>query len=462
MLGTTYPGDNPAHLADALRVLGDRGAFMNSDGDRYWLSLQQTVQRLVQERADGYTDDEVDTELTRIIRIEKDHGVFDRVHRWPTDSAAIDDDPSVALVIFGTDCPHTRKTASEAESQARHCIQYRGTNARIHKNTLVFLAPDLDRIDNLHEAVRKQLAWQYVVDNVRPLNLDQHNITVAASRRDQAANTVHDRIRETYRWILVPHQQPGAAEIQLETILMNSAGTLVERVTRKAESNEIVLRSFTPALLRREIDKLGLWDKEPHVQVNRLINLFTQYLYMPKVANHSVVKAAIQNLSDVLLVEQDGFAYADGIDDSGRYQGLVLGASPASVRGSGFVIKPQIAKEQMDRETSGESRTTETSQDGGGQWAKQGTGETSDPGKSSSSMRVHTRFHAMKRLDPLRAVRDLSQLNEELIIHFTSAGIPVNITIDIDSDALDQFPPEKRTMIEENLSALLFDDWQLE
>ena len=78
ILGATYPGDNPAHLADALRVLGDRGAFMNRDGDRYWLSLQQTVQRLVQERADGLSDDEVATELTRIIRAETDRGIFDR------------------------------------------------------------------------------------------------------------------------------------------------------------------------------------------------------------------------------------------------------------------------------------------------------------------------------------------------------------------------------------------------
>ena len=456
ILGATYPGDNPAHLADALRVLGDRGAFMNRDGDRYWLSLQQTVQRLVQERADGLSDDEVATELTRIIRAETDRGIFDRVHRWPSDSAAIEDDPSIGLVIFGTDHPYTRKTTSDAETEALRCIQFRGTNARIHKNTLIFFAPDLERVDSLNEAVRKQLAWQYVLDNVGPLNLDQHNITVAKSRRDQASQTVNDRIRDTYRWILVPHQQPGEADIELETILVNSAGTLVERVTRKAESNEIVLRSFTPALVRREIDKLRLWDKEPHVQVDRLMNLFTQYLYMPKVANHDVVKTAIQHLDDVLLVDQDGFAYADSIDSDGRYQGLVMGVSPTLVSGSGLIVKPQTAEAQIAAETK---PTPETPTPRGG--VQPPAGGTSPPTTTPGAV-AHTRFHATKKLDPLRAVRDLSQLNEELIIHCLSTGVAVNTTEDIDSDALGQPPADKRAVVEENLRALQFDDWQLE
>lgn len=460
VLGATYPGDNPAHLADALRVLGDRGAFMNRDGDRYWLSLQQTVQRLVQERADGYTDDEVTTELTRVIRTETDRGVFERVHRWPADSASVEDDPSIGLVIFGTDHPHTRKAASDAETEARRFIQFRGTNARIHKNTLIFLAPDLERVETLHEAVRKQLAWQYVVDNVGPLNLDQHNINVARGRRDQAAQTVADRIRDTYRWILVPHQQPGTADIELETILMNSAGTLVERVTRKAESNEIVLRSFTPGLLRREIDKLGLWDKEPHVEVERLVNLFTQYLYMPKVASHSVVKAAIQHLSSVLLVDQDGFAYADGIDGAGRYQGLVLGSDPTAVSNSGLIVKPTVAQAQIDA-------TTAPPPDGPGPTGTVPvTGPVAPvvqpaPGPGPQQV-AHTRFHATKKLDPLRAVRDMGQLSDEILIHFTAAGVDVNITVDIDSDALAQLPDDKRSVVEENLRALAFDDWGME
>ena len=48
VLGSTYPGDNPAHVTDGLRRLGDMGKYMNRDQDRYWLSLQQTVAQIVQ------------------------------------------------------------------------------------------------------------------------------------------------------------------------------------------------------------------------------------------------------------------------------------------------------------------------------------------------------------------------------------------------------------------------------
>ena len=40
--------------------------------------------------------------------------------------------------------------------------------------------------------------------------------------------------------------------------------------------------------------------------------------------------------------------------------------------------------------------------------------------------------------------------------------MPVNITVDIDSDALAQLPDDKRSVVEENLRALAFDDWDME
>lgn len=111
VLGATYPTDNPAHITDALRHLADRGKYMNCDQDRYWLSLQQTVSRLVQEIADGYDVPEIHAELTRILRKENDRGVFARVHRVPDGTADVDDEATAALVIFGLDRCHSKKAS---------------------------------------------------------------------------------------------------------------------------------------------------------------------------------------------------------------------------------------------------------------------------------------------------------------------------------------------------------------
>ena len=93
VLGSTYPGDNPAHVTDGLRRLGDLGKYMNRDQDRYWLSLQQTVAQIVQERADSYHEDQVFDELAAVVRQETDKGLFERVHRFPHGSIDVDDDP---------------------------------------------------------------------------------------------------------------------------------------------------------------------------------------------------------------------------------------------------------------------------------------------------------------------------------------------------------------------------------
>ena len=45
-LGCVQPGEAPATFGDALRHLANRALFLNTDGGRYWYSLQQTVTRL--------------------------------------------------------------------------------------------------------------------------------------------------------------------------------------------------------------------------------------------------------------------------------------------------------------------------------------------------------------------------------------------------------------------------------
>jgi len=466
VLGATYPGDNPAHVTDALRQLGDRGAYMNRDQDRYWLSLQQTVSRIVQDRADGYDVSEVHAELTKTIREETDRGVFERVHRVPTGTGDVDDEATAALVIFGLDRPHSRKANSVAAVAAREFLERRGTQPRINKNSLVFLAPDLDRIDNLDSVIRRKKAWESVKSSAKALNLDQHNISVVENRLIQASQAVADTIRETYRWIINPHQEPGASDFELETIIMNGDGTLAERVTKKADANEFVLRSYTPSLLRQQIDRLHLWEKQPYIRLDVFAGYFTQYLYMPRVRNHEVVRAAIMHLNDVLLAEQDGFAYADSRDEDGRYRGLILHENPTSVSNSGLVVDPKVAQRQIDSERQ-EREAADGEADG--RWdgtdnregTSKGGGVAPPVGPVSTPAKV-TRFHGTKALDPTRAVRDISQISDEILAIFTVDDVPLHITVDIESSALARLTVEQITALKENLATLGFTDWSVE
>ncbi|WP_176449778.1 DUF499 domain-containing protein [Geodermatophilus saharensis] len=476
VLGATYPSDNPAHVVDALRQLGDRGKYMNRDHDRYWLSLQQTVSRMVQELADGYDVTEVQAELIATLREENDRGVFARVHRFPEGTADVDDEPTAALVIFGLDRPHTRKANSVAADAAREFLARRGGQPRMHKNALVFLAPDVDRIDALDSNLRRKMAWESVKRRVRELNLDQHNISVVESRLTQAVQAVADTIRETYKWIIVPYQDLGASDIQLEPIIMNGTGTLVERVTKKAQSTEFVLNSFAPSLLRQQIDRLKLWKNEPHIQVDTLSGYFTQYLYMPRVRDHEVIRTAVRHMGEVLLPEMDGLAYADGFED-GRYRGLTVAEPPSTVSGTGLIVDPAAAQAQIAEEQVAvradvafpDGVVVDVDQHGAGSRSTGGQARPETPGVGASvggqggvSVAKATRFHATKALDPSRPVRDVSVISDEILTPLSTASAHVRITIDIESADLDKLSPDQIAALKENLTTLGFADWNVE
>lgn len=470
VLGSTYPGDNPAHVTDGLRRLGDMGKYMNRDQDRYWLSLQQTVAQIVQERADSYHDEQVFDELAAVVRRETDKGLFQRVHRFPPTSGDVEDDPGIGLVIFGPDRAFSKRGKSVAEGEALAFLNKRGTNARIHKNSLVFLAPEVDRVDVLLNAVRQSMAWASILANKDSLNLDQHNVKVAESRVGQSKQTVADAIREAYRWILVPTQEPGSADIEVEAILMNGDGTLAERVTKKADSGEFVVRSFSPSLLRMQIDRLHLWKDKPYVVLDALTGYFSQYVYMPKVTEPRVVVDCVWNLDGLISIEFDGFAYADAYED-GRFVGLTTTA-PAAVRQGGLIVDPRVALEQIeqdkpvqpDNDGDGEDNDSDTPDRG----EVAGKGKKPDggtPGKDEPAMpAVPTRFHATKELTSDRVVRDVGQLYEEVIRHFVTSGVPVKVTIDVESDSLAQLSDDQRSAIRENLNTLGFadEDWSMD
>jgi hypothetical protein len=322
------------------------------------------------------------------------------------------------------------------------------------------------------------MAWESIKKRVKELNLDQHNITVVENRLAQANQAVIDTIRETYRWIIIPYQELGDSKIDLETVIMDGSGTLAERVSKKAESTEFVLKAYAPSLLRQQIDRLKLWDKQPHVQVGTLCGYFTQYLYMPRVRGQDVILAAIRNLADVLLPEQDSFAYADSQDSDGRYLGLALHNAPSIVSNSGLVVNPIIAQRQIDEETSAAGQGSETGETtdgsisgetkgagtGGNAQGEAAGGEMSTAGATGggATRARATRFHATKALDPTRSVRDISQISDEIIAPFTASGAQIQITVDIESTAVAKLTPEQVTALKENLSTLGFNEWNVE
>src|SRR5690606_35176434 len=149
--------------------------YLYQDGPRAWYATQPTVTKLAEDRAEQLkrNPDAVANEMD--ARLRKDlarSGDFSRVHPLPRTGADVPDDLDARLVVLPPDSPYSREKGSAAEAAARAILESRGSSPRLFRNTLVFLAADRVRLQDLDEAVRKYLAWSSILAEKEALNLD--------------------------------------------------------------------------------------------------------------------------------------------------------------------------------------------------------------------------------------------------------------------------------------------------
>src|SRR6266699_5968504 len=190
-----------------------------------------------------------DSKLSKANRAE-----FARVHVCPTGGGDIaDDDTSARLIILK---PHLTHALRDQQSQARHAasemLDLRGNTRRGYRNTLVFLAADRNRLEDLKQGVRQYLAWKSIDNESETLNLDAFQRNQAKTKRDEANKIVTARIPETYTWLLVPNQPDPKSAESLEEIKMQPQpqSPLAVNASRRLKSEEMLITQLSGIRLR--------------------------------------------------------------------------------------------------------------------------------------------------------------------------------------------------------------------
>ena len=158
-LGCVMPGESPNIFGDALRRLSSAATYLYQDGARYWYSTQPTVTKLAEDRAEQLkrNPDKVAQELDGRLRADlRKTGDVNRVHPLPQSGQDVPDDLDARLVVLGIDHPYSKQPGSPAEVAAKAILETRGNTPRLFRNTLVFLAVDQSRLQDLDEAVRSE------------------------------------------------------------------------------------------------------------------------------------------------------------------------------------------------------------------------------------------------------------------------------------------------------------------
>ena len=461
-LGCAIPGESPAVFGDAMRRLGSAATYLYQDGARYWYSTQPTVAKLAEGRAEERRrrKDDLHQDIEVQLRANlRDRGDFNAVHIFPASGHEVQDDMDARLVVLRPDHAHVRAETSESRAvvAAKSILTSRGNSPRLYQNALAFLAADETRLQDLEQAVSLHQAWQSIVDDQESLNLPPQQVRQAKSQRDAAAGAVEARIGETYEWLLAPSQRDPKAPGEWAVIRLSGQGSLAERVSRRMRNDELLVNGFAPTRLRMELDKIPLWRGD-HVAVGQLLEDFARYIYLPRLQEPAVLLKAVRGGLGLMTWEQDSFAYADSYDEeAGRYRGLrAMQLTTIGADDPGLIVRPEVARRQMDAEVPAAAATTYPREPLPPRVVRDPSAEEQAAVPTRPQPR---RYHGAVRLDPTRAGRDASEVQQEVIAHLSGlVGADVQLTLEIKASIPDGAPEDVVRIVTENSRTLKFED----
>jgi len=491
-LGCVQPGESVATFGDALRRLTDQATHLYQNDKRYWYSTQPSVARLAQDRADQYDDDRVFEEIEQRLKAERQNrGDFSMVHVCPNSGAEVaDDEQSARLVILKSPFTHAlRDQNSPARQETAKIMDLRANTRRNYRNTLVFVAPDRTRMEELKQAVRQFLAWKSIDDESESLNLDAFQRNQARTKRKETNDRCTALIPETYIWLLVPDQPDAKGTEILEEIKMQPQpqNPLAVNASRRLKSEGMLLTEMSGILLRHELDRIPLW-RGNHIDIRDLAEYFAKYVYLPRLKSNDLLLAAICDGVQSLVWEQETFAYADGWDETKqRYLGLKAGQQLSPVLNA-LLVKSEAAAVQIAADAERlalpvpavqTSSTTYTDEQNKTKTAVEerngahGTGLLEQPALSETGTispehflvgtpsivevpKPH-RFHGSVKINELMMATDAGKIMEEVIKHLTGIyDAKVHVTLEIEATIPGGVTESTVRTILENCSALKF------
>ncbi|MEK6324551.1 MAG: Swt1 family HEPN domain-containing protein [Acidobacteriota bacterium] len=463
-LGCVMPGESPAVFGDALRRLAGAATYLYQDGPRYWYSTQPTVTKLAEDRADQLKrdPDKVVHELDQRLRVDlRKAGDFERIHAMPQSGQDVPDNLDARLVVLGIDHPYTKEPGSAAEIAAKSILESRGNAPRLYRNTLVFLAVDKTRLQDLDEAARRYLAWESVLAEKEQLNLDPQQVKQADAQKSSADGAVSARIPEAYQWLMVPVQASPQAAVEWQSFRLSGQDALAVRASKKLKGDELLITSFAASRLRMELDRVPLW-RGNHVAIKQLVEDFASYLYLPRLKGPSVLLESIRNGLALLTWQHDAFAYAESYDEEAeRYRGL-RGGAQVSIRDTdapGLLVLPAAARKQLEAEAASvPGSETSTLIPGVGQPTSRTDSQTPITTTATpAGPPPPKRFHGSVTLDTTRVGRDASRIADEVIAHLAGlVGAKVEVTLEIEAHIPSGAPDGVVRTVTENSRTLKF------
>jgi hypothetical protein len=358
-------------------------------------------------------------------------------------SADIADDWVLHLVVLPLDATWSRDARNAARDMAASILRSRGDQPRQKQNRLLFLAADIDQVMHLKDTARALMAWRSIESDIKELRITLDNLQQrqVSHYREQTQEAVYRGVREAFKWLLAPSQGlqrgGGLTDVEWEAFALNPATPgLGREIDRVLKENELVIEQWAPIHLANLLQR-WFWKRDPpDVPAMDVWQKMCQYLYLPRLANSTVLRQTVGEGAR----SRDYFGLATA-KEGDRYVGFSLGQGVAIYMDAMLLIEPTHAAAYEARNnavagTEDEKGKPITTQPTGN--ISDGSNDASGPSSSSASVQPTrpTHYFATVELDPVRAAVQFSKIQSELVGLFN--GQPTTrVAIKVDIEASD-------------------------
>jgi len=228
-----------------------------------------------------------------------------------------------------------------------------------------------------------------------------------------------------------------------------------------------------------ELDRVPLWPPDADfVSLKRVWEYFAQYLYLPRLRDSQVFLEAVREGASSLSWQADTFAYAQAVDEDGRFRDLCAGHAETSILLSdeSVLVKPEAALRQMEADAAA---ATEFSDHGGRMFTPPGEqpplggddfggapgGDAAATGEPAAqpAEKLMRRFWGNVELDPNRLNKQIPDVAEHVVEHLNRlAGADVRVRLEIEADVPGGVPAKTVMDVTENARTLKFEGFGFE
>lgn len=455
LLGCGIPGQELSFYEDAIGKLREKLQFLFMQNDHYWYDTRPNLSRTMGEIKERIKDAAVRECLEMALKERWGApGAIADKHVFEDDRGVPDDvKDGIRVVVLPPDDAYSAATAKSVFDVAKRYLDKCGTQPRMRKNRLVFLALDLSLNRNIKDVCKTKLAWREVRELISNggINTTRQEADQVEGYLRQSTQMLKGLVGEGFKYLIVPVAE-GIADLGFDvrkmTVGMNE--NIGDVVQRTLEGNEYIVEKWAPEFLRDTLMQYYFKDGCAEVPTRKVWQDMASYYNFPRLVSHGVFIEAVRG-----GVKGGLFGYAVGKAEDGAYVNFKFAEEPGmiGISDAEMLIKKDVAEAYRAKEakvTDDEPSTPKTPMEGTNPVP---TTSTSVPVIPTPSKR---KFVGNVKVDVTNGTAGLQQIVDEVIANLAAKGFNAAVSLEITAQGVNPFSPSLVRTVNENANSLGF------